>query len=90
MRFYPFGSSSLNQVYNPVGVVTASITSYAESASYGVTAVTASYTLAGIPGISGTSGICNNLPGPTGPTGPTGFGGVVGIVSSPYPSGSGF
>lgn len=90
MRFYPFGSSSLNQVYTPEIALTASVSTYVTSASYGVTAVTASYTLAGIPGIPGAAGICNYLPGPQGPTGSTGFGGAVGGVSSPYPSGSGF
>jgi hypothetical protein len=90
MRFYPFGSSSLNQVYNSAGILTASVSTYAESASYGLTAVTASYALSGSPGISGAPGICNYLAGPAGPTGPTGFGGVVGGVSVSYPSGSGF
>jgi hypothetical protein len=90
MRFYPFGSSSLNQVYNSAVIVTASVSNYAASASYGLTAVTASYALSGSPGIPGTPGSCSYLPGPQGPTGSTGLGGAIGGISIPYPSGPGF
>lgn len=90
MRFYPFGSSSLNQIYNPALITTASLSSYAASASYGLTAVTASYALSGSPGIPGAPGVCNYLPGSQGPTGLAGFGGAIGGTSIPYPSGSGF
>ena len=90
MRFYPFGSSSLNQVYNPSAAVTASVSLYAASASYGILVVTASYALAGTQGASGSEGSCSYLPGPTGPTGPQGPGGLLGGVAVPYPSGSGY
>lgn len=89
MRFYPFGSSSLNQIYNTRTIVSASSATYALTASFGTRVVTASYALTGVPGINGLPGSCSYLPGDPGDPGPQGFGGNVGGVSSPYPSGSG-
>lgn len=88
MRFYPFGSSSLNQVYNTTLAITASISSYALTASYGLRVVTASYALSGSPGVDGTDGTCSYTPGPDGLRGPTGFTGTRGGVSIAQPSGS--
>jgi len=48
MRFYPFGSSSLNQTYNTSLATTASIASYALSASYGLRAVSFGGTTGGV------------------------------------------
>lgn len=90
MRFYPFGSSSLNQLYNPALAITASVSLYAITASYGIRVVTASYALSGSAGIPGIPGTCSYLPGTQGETGSLGFGGPAGGVSVPYPSGSGF
>jgi hypothetical protein len=78
MRFYPFGSSSLNQVYNITSAITSSISDYAITASYGFRIVTASHALSGVPGINGAEGSCSFVAGPTGDTGPVGFGGSVG------------
>ncbi len=90
MRFYPFGSSSLNQVYNTTLATTASISDYAQTASYGIRIVTASYALSGSPGINGSPGTCSYLPGTTGDTGLQGLGGTRGGVSIAYPSGIGY
>lgn len=81
MRFYPFGSSSLNQTYNPALAVTASISDYALSASYGIRVVTASYALAGVSGLTGNPGTCSYQAGPTGPTGSVGRTGAPGSIS---------
>jgi glyoxylate carboligase len=83
MRFYPFGSSSLNQVYNPSAATTASLSSYALSASYGVRVTTASYAVSGTRGPNGDIGVCIYVPGPTGDNGPTGFTGTNGVDSLP-------
>lgn len=90
MRFYPFGSSSLNQIYNTTLAVTASVSQYAATASYGVLVATASYALSGIPGVNGLPGSCSYLPGTDGDKGPNGFGGNEGGTSIPYPSGTGY
>lgn len=90
MRFYPFGSSSLNQIYNTQIITSASNTSYSVTASFGIQVATASYALAGIAGINGLPGSCSYLPGPQGDTGSQGFGGPVGGVSVPYPRGVGY
>ena len=90
MRFYPLGSSSLNQIYNTTSVTTASLSSYARSGSYGVRVVSASRAITGVSGANGSSGICDPQPGLQGPTGSIGFGGAIGGVSIAYPSGSGF
>jgi hypothetical protein len=82
MRFYPFGSSSLNQIYNPSAATTASISSYAASASYGIRVLSASLAINGVPGINGTNGTCSFTPGLTGDIGLQGFGGSAGGVSS--------
>jgi hypothetical protein len=90
MRFYPFGSSSLNQIYNAALAQTASIASYSATASYGVRILSASQATNGLRGENGTDGVCNPLAGPQGPTGSVGFGGSPGGVSVAYPSGSGY
>lgn len=90
MRVYPFGSSSLNQVYNPTAATTASIARYADTAQYGIRVVTASHAINGVRGTDGNNGVCLYTPGPTGDTGPDGFGGTAGGVSVAYPSGSGY
>lgn len=90
MRFYPFGSSSLNILYNTQSIVSASVSDYALTASYANRIVTASYALVGVPGINGQPGSCSYLPGPQGDPGPQGFGGDAGGISQPYPSGSGY
>lgn len=81
MRFYPFGSSSLNQLYNNTLATTASVSSYAASASYGVRVASASFAVSGTRGPNGNVGVCNYVAGPTGDTGPTGFTGTTGGVS---------
>lgn len=83
MRFYPFGSSSLNQVYNPSAAITASISTYATSASYAIKITSASYALSGSRGVNGTDGTCSFTPGLTGDIGFQGFGGAAGGVSLP-------
>lgn len=85
MQFYPLGSSSFNQIYNTTLAVTASVSSYAETASYGLRVVTASHALSGFPGINGNAGTCSFTPGPTGDTGLTGFGGSPGGISVVIP-----
>ena len=82
MRFYPFGSSSLNQIYNTAAATTASIATYAASASYGVRVVSASLAINGVPGVNGTNGTCSFTPGLTGDIGLQGFGGPAGGVST--------
>lgn len=83
MRFYPFGSSSLNQVYNSTLAVTASLSSYAASASYAIRINSASYAISGSPGPAGVDGTCSFTPGITGDVGLQGFGGSAGGVSLP-------
>ena len=83
MRFYPLGSSSLNQVYNTTLAVTASVSSYAASASYGVRVLSASFANQRSPGTPGTNGTCSYATGPTGDIGLTGVGGGNGGVSVP-------
>jgi hypothetical protein len=90
MRFYPFGSSSLNQTYNTALATTASLAAYAESASFGIRVVTASYALQGVRGINGLPGSCSYQPGIPGDTGSQGFGGSNGGISLAYPAGAGF
>ena len=58
MRIYPFGSSSLNPVYNPSLIVTSSTSVYAATASLAIRAVSASYAHAGVDGTAGYNGIC--------------------------------
>jgi hypothetical protein len=82
MRFYPFGSSSLNQIYNPSAATTASISNYAASASYGIRVLSASLAINGIPGVNGINGTCSFTPGLTGDIGLQGIGGSAGGVSS--------
>lgn len=86
MRFYPFGSSSLNQLYNSTLAVTASISDYAASASFTTRAVTASYAISGSPGVNGTNGVCLPIAGPTGDTGLPGLSGTNGKTSFPLPT----
>jgi hypothetical protein len=81
MRFYPLGSSSLNQVYNNSLAVTASISSYSATASYGARVVTASHALQGVRGPDGSTGVCSYPLGPQGDVGLPGFGGPSGGVS---------
>lgn len=83
MRYYPFGSSSLNPIYNTRAVTTASISSYALTASYAIKVVTASIALSGAPGLNGTDGVCIYLQGPTGSQGDPGNSGIAGGVSVP-------
>lgn len=90
MRVYPFGSSSLNVVYNPTAATTASLARYADAAQYGIRVVTASHAIDGVRGTNGNNGVCLYTPGPTGDKGPDGFGGGGGGVSVAYPSGSGY
>lgn len=81
MRFYPLGSSSLNQIYNTTLAVTASVTSYAASASYGVRVLSASFANQRSPGTPGTNGTCSYTAGSTGDIGLAGVGGPNGGVS---------
>lgn len=83
MRFYPFGSSSLNQIYNTTLAVTASFSTYAASASFATRIISASYAISGSRGINGTNGSCSFTPGFTGDIGLPGFGGSDGGVSLP-------
>lgn len=87
MRFYPFGSSSLNPAYNVGAVVSASVSQYAASASYGITVVSASHALTGVQGADGLNGSCSYFPGPQGPTGSQGLQGAAGSISVAQPSG---
>ena len=80
MRFYPFGSSSLNQIYNTTLATTASLSSYALSASYAIRITSASYATSGVPGANGS---CSFTPGLTGDIGLQGIGGAAGGVSLP-------
>ena len=81
MRFYPFGSSSLNQIYNNTLATTASISRYADSASYAIRVASASFAVSGTRGPNGSPGVCNYIAGPTGDTGPVGFTGAPGGIS---------
>ena len=81
MRFYPLGSSSLNPVYNTTLVVTASVSSYAASASYGVRVLSASFANQRSPGTPGANGTCSYTAGLTGDVGLAGVGGPNGSVS---------
>jgi hypothetical protein len=83
MRYYPFGSSSLNPIYNTSAVTTASISNYALTASYATRVVTASVALNGAPGVNGIDGQCIYLQGPTGSQGDSGNTGIAGGVSVP-------
>lgn len=83
MRFYPFGSSSLNQIYNTTLAVTASTSTYAASASYAIRIVSASYAISGSRGVAGVNGSCSFTPGLTGDIGLQGIGGSAGGVSLP-------
>lgn len=83
MRFYPLGSSSLNQVYNTTLAVTSSVSAYAASASYGVRVLSASFALTGVTGSVGTPGTCSYTSGSTGDIGLTGIGGSNGGISVP-------
>lgn len=85
MRFYPFGSSSLNQTFNPSVATTASIAQYAASASYGIRAVSASFALNGVKGLNGVPGTCSYTPGQTGDIGLEGIGGSPGGISVAVP-----
>lgn len=86
MRFYPFGSSSLNQLFNTTLAVTASTSLYAASSSFSTRVATASYAISGSPGINGTDGVCLPTQGPTGDIGPDGFTGTNGGTSVPLPT----
>ena len=83
MRFYPFGSSSLNQIYNTTLATTASLSRYALSASYAIRITSASYATSGVPGANGANGSCSFTPGLTGDIGLQGIGGAAGGVSLP-------
>lgn len=81
MRFYPFGSSSLNQIYNTTLATTASLSTYAASASFTTRILSASFAISGSRGIAGTDGSCSFTPGLTGDIGIQGIGGSAGGVS---------
>jgi hypothetical protein len=85
MRFYPFGSSSLNQTFNPAVATTASIAQYAASSSYGIRAISASFADNGVKGLNGTPGTCSYTAGQTGDIGLEGIGGSPGGVSVTVP-----
>lgn len=82
MRFYPFGSSSLNQIYNTSAATTASISTYAASASYGIRVLSASLAVNGVPGVNGINGTCSFTAGVSGDIGLPGLGGSTGGVST--------
>lgn len=86
MRFYPFGSSSLNQTFNPSAATTASIAQFAASASFGIRAVSASFAIIGVPGLDGAPATCSYTPGSTGDIGLVGLGGNSGGVSVTVPN----
>lgn len=85
MRFFPFGSSSLNPIFNVTLSTTASITQYAATASYAIRIVSASHALSGSAGVNGANGVCVYATGPNGPTGDVGDGGLPGTTSNPLP-----
>jgi len=83
MRFYPFGSGSVDLAL----AVTSSVSDYALSASFATRVFTASRAVNGVPGINGANGTCLYLKGTQGPSGslgPTGFNGTV-SNAFPYP-----
>jgi hypothetical protein len=77
MRFYPFGSGSLDLSNIP----TASVSNYALEAQSTLRVVSASRGVNGIPGMQGLPGSCSYAPGPTGPTGESGTPGATGTIS---------
>lgn len=85
MRFYPFGSSSLNPIFTVSAAATASLAQYARSSSYGFTIRSASQADTGLPGRTGTNGVCTYAVGAKGQKGLTGLTGVIGSVSVPQP-----
>lgn len=85
MRFYPFGSSSLNQLYISSTATSASLSTYALTASFATVVFTASRAVNGIPGSNGIEGQCIYNPGIQGQTGSVGLSGPAGGVSVPLP-----
>jgi hypothetical protein len=76
MRFYPFGSGSLDLSNIP----TASMSSYALEAHSSLRVVSASRGRNGVPGLQGLPGSCSYAQGPTGPTGDGGTPGLTGTI----------
>jgi hypothetical protein len=83
MRFYPFGSGSVDTSL----ALTASFATYALTASAATRVFTASVATNGVPGVDGPSGQCIYVKGATGPSGSTGPSGFNGTISNalPYP-----
>ena len=83
MRFYPFGSGSIDLTL----AVTASVADYGLTASYATQVFTASRALNGLPGVNGANGQCiytKGTQGAQGPVGPSGFNGTL-SNTFPYP-----
>jgi hypothetical protein len=77
MRFYPFGSGSLDTSNIP----TASVSSYALEAQSTLRVVSASRGVNGVNGLQGLPGSCSYSQGLTGPTGEGGTPGLTGTIS---------
>jgi hypothetical protein len=76
MRFYPFGSGSLDITLIP----TASVSDYASQAQSTLRVVSASVAVNGLPGLPGLNGSCSFQAGATGPAGPQGPSGDDGTI----------
>jgi hypothetical protein len=79
VRFYPFGSGSLDISSIP----TASVSSYASATQSTVRVVSASRGKYGIDGLVGINGSCSLQPGPQGDVGAEGPAGPDGTISTP-------
>ena len=85
MRFYPFGSSSLNPVYALDSIVSASTATYALTARYTIRIRSSSTADTGLPGPNGATGVCTFTAGPQGDPGNLGPAGLQGVTSSAQP-----
>lgn len=81
MRFFPHGSGSI-----PGISVSASVSTYAQTASFTTNVLSASLALVGSQGPVGPTGSCIYASGSVGPQGPSGSQGPIGTVDGPFTS----
>lgn len=81
MRFFPHGSGSI-----PGIAVSASVSTYAQTASFTTRVLSASLGLVGSRGPAGSNGSCIYASGSAGPQGPSGSQGPIGTVDGPFTS----
>ena len=82
MRFFPHGSGSI-----PGIAVSASTSTYAQTASFTTHILSASLGLTGSRGPTGPNGTCIYASGSQGIRGPSGSQGPIGTVDGPFESG---